>query len=66
MLLLVKCYDNKKVKLPGFSSIGTPLTNNKKIMEKVLRWQSARWEDEITKKAPNCKKIVNYGDDGQL
>ena len=33
MLLLVKCYDNKMVKLPAVSFIGTPhmqLTNKKK------------------------------------
>ena len=40
MLLLVKCYDNKMVKLPGVSSIGKPhmqLTNKKKIIKKKIK-----------------------------
>ena len=35
MLLLVTCYDNKMVKLPGVSSIGMPhmqLTNTQNIL----------------------------------
>ena len=57
MLLLVKCYENKIVKSPGFSSIGKPSCGEPTTTKKDLKIQQTIVRVRIiTMKILGCKR----------